>query len=303
MTGVAPADGPCEQLVALDQFGERLGSLRLREASALESMRRSLSRHGQLSPVVAFADGERLELCDGFKRLYAARALGWPCLSAKTSEVGAVEAKAQIMVLHDRRGLTEIEEAWLVRSLYRDDGLSQPEIARRLDRHKSWVCRRLLLVEALDPAVQADVRLGLLAPRAAVALTALPRGNQTKASAVVIRRGLTVRQTSLFVAELLERPDEAARVEWIARRLEAGPTKLDARRTSPRRNEAEGMMVDIATLLRVAARLQARLLGTPLGALGAPATELVFDGLVALAPVLAALGRTLATVTGQERAA
>jgi len=35
------------------------------------------------------------------------------------------------------------------------------------------------------------------------------------------------------------------------------------------------MVTDIATLLRVGARLQARLLGTPLGALGAPATEIV----------------------------
>ena len=69
-----------------------------------------------------------------------------------------------------------------MRSLYRDDGLRQPEIARRLGRHKSWVCRRLMLVEALDPAVQADVRLGLLAPRAAAPDARLPRGNQRRAA-------------------------------------------------------------------------------------------------------------------------
>jgi hypothetical protein len=53
----------------------------------------------------------------------------------------------------------------------------------------------------------------------------------------------------------------------------------------------------------VSARLQSRLLGTPLGALGGPASEVVLDGLGALAPVLAALTRTLATVLGQEPAA
>jgi len=63
------------------------------------------------------------------------------------------------------------------------------------------------------------------------------------------------------------------------------------------------MVSDIATLLRVGARLQGRLLGTPFGALGAPATELVLDGLGALAPVLGALTRTVATVLGQEPAA
>lgn len=288
-----------ECVVPIAQFGERLSELRLREAAALETMRRSLSRHGQLSPIVAFPDGDRFEIVDGFKRVHAARALGWTDLHAKLSDVDLVEAKVQLIALHDRRGLTEIEEAWLVRSLYRDDGLSQPEIAFRLGRHKSWVCRRLLLVEALDPAVQADVRLGLLAPHAAVALSQLQRCNQRPASIVVIRRGLSVRQTELFVAELLERSDEAARAEWIAQRLEAEPKPAGPAPSRPKRSEADWMASDVATLLHVAARLQARLLATPLGALGSSAVEVILDGLVALAPVLSALSRTLTTLIGK----
>jgi ParB-like chromosome segregation protein Spo0J len=290
--------------VALADLGERLGALRVREPAAVEAMRRSLSLHRQLTSILVFAAGDRLEILDGFKRVHAARTLGWDDLVAETSGVGIVDAKVQIAALHGGRGLTEIEEAWLVRSLYREDGLSQPEIARRLSRHKSWVCRRLLLVEALDPTIQADVRLGLLAPRAAVAVSALPRGNQRAATAVVIRRGLTVRQTELFVAEILERQDDDARADFIARHLEAGPGPAPAPARPPTRalrNEADWIAADVATLLRIAARLQARLLATPLGALGAPAS-VVLDGLVALAPVLAALVRTVAIVTG-ERAA
>jgi ParB-like chromosome segregation protein Spo0J len=290
--------------VALADLGERLGALRVREPAAVEAMRRSLSLHRQLTSILVFAAGDRLEILDGFKRVHAARTLGWNDLVAETSGVGIVDAKVQIAALHGGRGLTEIEEAWLVRSLYREDGLSQPEIARRLSRHKSWVCRRLLLVEALDPTIQADVRLGLLAPRAAVAVSALPRGNQRAATAVVIRRGLTVRQTELFVAEILERQDDDARADFIARHLEAGPGPGPAPARPPTRalrNEADWIAADVATLLRIAARLQARLLATPLGALGPPAS-VVLDGLVALAPVLAALVRTVAIVTG-ERAA
>jgi ParB-like chromosome segregation protein Spo0J len=293
-------------LVPVAGLGERLSALRLREQASLEAMRRSLSRHGQLTEVVLFATGERLEILDGFKRVHAARELGWSDVCAKTSEVSVADAKVQLVALHDRRALTEIEEAWLVRSLYREDGLSQPEIARRLSRHKSWVCRRLLLVEALDPAVQADVRLGLLAPRAAVALSALPRGNQHAASAVVIRRGLTVRQTELFVVQILERSDESARASFIAKRLEAGPEFATTTRPTPTRalrSEADWTAADVATLLRVAARLEARLIATPLGAFGAPAAGVVLDGLALLAPTLTALGRTIATVIGKEQAA
>ena len=95
---------------------------------------------------------------------------------------------------------------------------------------------RLVLVEALDLAVQADVRLGLAAPRAAIAVAALPRGNQVPASAVVIRRGLTVQQTERMVAELLDQP-EAARTTWIAQRLESAlvaPARRAPRRARPR---------------------------------------------------------------------
>ena len=88
-----------------------------------------------------------------------------------------------------------------MRSLYREDGLTLPEIARLMQRHKSWVWRRLMLVEALTPALQAAVRLGLIAPRAAVVVSRLPHGNQQAAGTAVMRRGLTVRQTELLVTE------------------------------------------------------------------------------------------------------
>jgi ParB/RepB/Spo0J family partition protein len=200
----------------LAQLGEQLAPLRLCDDTALEAMRRSLVAHGQLTPLVVFGAGDAYEIVDGFKRVRAARALGWTRARAHVADVGTVEAKLLIAALHDGRGLTELEEGWLVRSLYRDDHLLQPAIAQRLGRHKSWVCRRLMLVEGLDAAVQGDVRLGLLTPRAALALAALPRGNQHAAAGVVIRRGLTVRQTELMVAELLDCPDGATRAARLA---------------------------------------------------------------------------------------
>jgi ParB/RepB/Spo0J family partition protein len=295
---------PAPRIASVAELGERLAALRLCEAGALEAIRRSLERHGQLTPIVVFAERDQVETLDGFKRLRAARALGWPTVAIALADVAdGVAAKVRLLELHQRRGLTELEEGWLVRSLYRDDGLSQPQIAHRLGRHKSWVCRRLLLVEALDPGVQADVRLGLLAPRAASALVTLPRGNQAAAAAVAIRRGLTVRQTERLIAELRELPDDTARAAWLAQHGDAPPAARAPRPPRPPRAAADGMVADIATLVRVGARLQARLLGAPLGALGAPATALVLDGLGALAPVLGALTRTVAAVRGQEQAA
>jgi ParB-like chromosome segregation protein Spo0J len=290
-------------MVAVTRLGERLGALRLCEPGAIEQMRCSLASRGQLTPLVVFESGAGIETLDGFKRVRAARTLGWKELRAVPLDVDLVEAKLALGLLHEQSGLCELEQAWVIRSLHREDGIPQAEIARRMGRDKSWVCRRLLLVEALDPAVEADVRLGLLAPRTAVALAALPRGNQQGASEVVIQRGLTLRQTEVFVAEILEHPGMAARTEHIARRLAQSDAAPERRRSGRPTSAAASMMADVATLRRVASRLEARLLGTPLGALGNPAAEVILDGLVALGPVLAALGRTVTAVTGEERAA
>ena len=284
------------------ELGERLSALRLCDAAAIEATRRSLERHGQLEPVSVFADDGRLEILDGFKRVRAARALAWPTMRARVADVDAAEAKLRVVALHDRHGLTELEEGWVIRSLYHDHHLSQPTIAARLGRHKSWVVRRLLLVEALEPSVQADVRLGLLAPRAAVALGQLPRGNQPEAAGVVIRRGLTVRQTELFVSELNDAPDDAARAAQIASRLD-GPapgTKPGERPTRPSKSEIDGLAGDIRTLRQVAGRLEGRLSGGSLLTIGPEASALAQGSLLALLPLLGALARTIHIVCGDS---
>lgn len=296
--------GDQERDIELGALGERLSSLRLCEAAALEAMRRSLARHGQLDLLSVFPEDGQLQILDGFKRVRAARALGWRTMRARVVDVDAAEAKILLVALHDRRSLTELEEGWLIRSLHREHGLTQPAIAARLGRHKSWVWRRLMLVEALESAVQADVRLGLLAPRAAVAVSQLPRGNQQDAAQVVIGRGLTVRQTELLVTELLDLSDASARAQHLAQRLEG---QLSGRRpglSMPRaaRGELDWLSGDIRTLRLVAARLEARLSGGTLRTLAPDAALLLEQSLTALLPVLGALGRTIPLALGAQSA-
>jgi len=277
--------------VDLALLGERLSALRLCDAASLTTMRRSLEQHGQLTALTVFGSSDQLELLDGFKRARAPRALGWPTLLARVDRVDTVEAKLRLCALHDRRSLTELEEGWLVRSLYREDSVSLPEIARRMGRHRSWVWRRLMLVESLDTTVQGDVRLGLLAARAAVAVSRLPRGNQQAAGAVVMRRGLTVRQTELLVDEVLCLADPDAGGVLLARRLDdRSLAKIPGPRpTRAVRNEADWMTADILKAREVSARLHARLDANNLETFTPAAAELLRDALVRLQPVLRSL--------------
>ena len=57
-------------------------------------------------------------------------------------EVDEPTAKAAILSLNrDQRPVRELEEAWVVQGLVRDDGMTQVEAAHLLNRHKSWICR------------------------------------------------------------------------------------------------------------------------------------------------------------------
>lgn len=281
-----------EVMAALDELGRSLAQLRLRTPDSVARVRESMRRHGQMTAVAAYRLGvPGLEVVDGFKRLQAARELGWGSVRVRLLEVAGSQAKVAMRALNAQSGLCELEEAWLVRSLYREDGLSQPEIGQLLGRHKSWVCRRLMLVELLDDVVQADVRLGLLSVRTAVALARLPRGNQQPAAAVVARRGLTTRQADQLCAALLAAPTDAERQSlldaWASG--EAGPGRRDRERVPLTSSPALRIAQDIRQLGRVAARLEARLLERPLASYGTDAATTLRRALAGLRPVLALL--------------
>ena len=188
-------------------------------------MARSLRRYGQIAPVVVCLREERPVLVDGFKRLAAARGLkGLEKLSARRIEVDERGAKAAMYGLNRiGRHFGELEEAWLVQALVREDGLSQVEVATLLGRHKSWVCRRLAMMEKLCAAGQEDLRLGLLSPTMARQLTRLPAGNQQEALETGRRHSLSAAElrgvvdlllasgTQEKAAFVLERPRQALR--------------------------------------------------------------------------------------------
>lgn len=168
-------------------------------------MARSLRRYGQIAPIVVCLGEETPELIDGFKRLAAARSIqGIDTLSARLLEVDDRGAKAAIYGLNRvGRSPQELEEAWIVHALVREDGLAQVEVAQLLGRHKSWVCRRLALVEKLGDHAMEDLRLGLLSPRVARQLMRLHACNQEELLATARRESLNSTEVQGIVDLLL----------------------------------------------------------------------------------------------------
>ena len=179
--------------IALEAIGEHYRRYRLPDTAAEAAMASSLGRYGQLSPLAVCLRQQRPEVLDGFKRVAASRTLpAVTSLQARLVVVDEPTAKAIILGLNGIGGrMKELEEAWIVQALVREDGLSQLQVADLLQRHKSWVCRRLALLERLSEACRQDLRLGLLSPTMARQLTRLPSGNQIEVVAAARREHLS----------------------------------------------------------------------------------------------------------------
>jgi len=194
--------------LATARIGERFGPLRIVEPQAERAMLYSMEKYGQLTPVAVcrIAPGEH-ELLDGFKRLRAARQLGLSELTARAFDLSVRACKATMLQLNRvGRAISGMEEALVVHSLHHEDGLNQVEIALLLNRHKSWVCRRLALIERLSDEAQQMIRLGLLPPSIGTELARLQRRNQDLLLAAIREHHLSVRETRAVVSALENEP-------------------------------------------------------------------------------------------------
>ena len=223
--------------LALCGIGHRFGSLRLIHPPSDRAMVESMRRYGQLSPVVVAPSMEGgYELIDGFKRLRACQKLGLENLRATVLEGGSRALKAAMIQLNWKaRSMGKLEEALVLQSLVHDDGLTQLEIATLLGRHKSWVSRRISLIERLCEEALEEMRLGLLSATLGRELARLPRGNQEAALATIQKYHLTTRESARLVCILLERP------RWEGQAILKFPHEILDERSPPRpRDSAMG---------------------------------------------------------------
>jgi hypothetical protein len=151
--------------------------------------------------VVAQDDG-CFEVIDGFKRL--ARSL-----REGASEVAAVLESAS-SPMHSKalllranappRTLTAMDEARVIDSLVREDGLTLAAAARLLGRRKAWAARRHALATRLAPAAQGRLDEGRIGPSLAYALSALPGKDQETVLDTLLRHRLKQRESLTLVA-------------------------------------------------------------------------------------------------------
>jgi len=214
-----PAPQPPE--VDLHRLELRFADARLIEPRAVEALARSIEQSGQLIACIAVpeADGNRLILVDGYRRVGALRRLGRDTARVESWACDLAQALLTVLAQAGRRPFAAIEEALLVRELVRGQGLSEREVARRSGRDVSWVSRRLELVCGVSETVLAAVRQGTVSTWAATRVLApLARANTAQATQLLdalAASPLTTRELQTWFRHYRNTP-RAARARMVA---------------------------------------------------------------------------------------
>ncbi len=153
-------------------------TLRVIDPNAQARLVASLAELGQQNAVLVVHRDGRPVLIDGYRRVLALQSLRRDLVLVTRLEL----AEAEALLLRHRMASAErrsaLEEAWLLRELHDGFSLSLDELARRFVRSKSWVSRRLAVLQVLPAAVQQLIREGRLSVQAAMKhLVPLARGN------------------------------------------------------------------------------------------------------------------------------
>ena len=214
--------------------GEKSGESRLRELAIaeigassrqprrsfaeieLQELAESIRNLGVLQPVVVRPAPEgaaqKFELIAGERRLRASALAGLetiPALIRGADDVSTLEmALAENVAREDLNG---IEEAQAYAALVDEFGLTHARVGELVGRSRTAVTNLLRLLELPDD-VQQLVERGELSEGHARALLGLAGHDQQRRTArLVVKQGLTVRQTEALVRKLAEEPAAAGR--------------------------------------------------------------------------------------------
>jgi ParB family chromosome partitioning protein len=172
----------------LHQLEMRYESLRKRHPVQERQLLASLAEIGQQLPIVVIGEAARFVVIDGYKRVRALRRLSRDTVRGTRWETSEVEA---LLLERRMRQASEdaLDQAWLIATLQERFGLSLDELARGFEHSKSWVSRRLGLIQVLPVTIQEQVRTGVLSAHAAMKYL-LPLARPPAAAATELARAI-----------------------------------------------------------------------------------------------------------------
>jgi len=191
--------------ISLSEFDLSLSGMRIMNMTRILQVEKSMRLHGQLQPVVARVHEGNYQIIDGFKRVYAAEDLMMESLQCRLLDIDLPQAKVLLLSYNrPHQSMEAWEEAMVLQDLRKTHSLNQRSLAQMTGYSRSWVSRRLALIDKMDEGISSDIMMGVLTSSHARALTKLPRGNQGEVARVIASYRLSSRQSDTLVEAFLK---------------------------------------------------------------------------------------------------
>jgi len=207
---------------------------------SLQELAASLKRHGLIQPILVRPHGGGYQIVAGERRWRAAQRAQLHQVKAIVRELSDEETLEIALIENiQRQDLNPIEEAEAYRKLCDDFGHSQSELAAIVEKSRSHVANMMRLLE-LPLLVRELVIEGKLSMGHARAL--LGSDDSARLAAVVVKQGLSVRQTEALVRRSRVEEGKAPK----PRVTEATASDADIRAVEQHLGDLLGLRVKIA---------------------------------------------------------
>jgi ParB family chromosome partitioning protein len=190
---------------------------RVLEPAALEELATSIASIGVVQPIIVRRVDDGYELIAGERRWRAAQKAGYTVVPAIIRSASDVESLEMALVENVvRQQLNPVDEAYALRVLLEDLGVTQESLAARVGKSRSAIANKMRLLE-LPSVVQESLATGALSEGHGRALLGLSeRGEQIKLARRAVERGMSVRQVEADVRRLAERTGSPAASPGLA---------------------------------------------------------------------------------------
>jgi ParB family chromosome partitioning protein len=217
------------------------------DPKTLEDLAESIKSQGIIQPIVLRPlKGNKYEIVAGERRWRAARLAGLQEIPALIRDIPDEAAIAVALIENiQRENLNAIEEAMALHRLSQEFSLTHQQIAGIVGKSRATISNLLRLLtlplEIKDMVERGEIEMGH-----ARALLSLDEYHQCKVATQISLRGMSVRETELYIRRLINLADYPVKVERDQDlvRIEKTLTKyLGARVTIKTKDENKGKLI------------------------------------------------------------
>ena len=192
----------------------------------LKELAASIKEQGVIQPIIVHRIGTNYGLIAGERRWRAARLAGLKTVPALVREATKRELIEQALIENiQREDLNPLEAAEAFKRLQDEFKLTQEDLAKRVGKERSTVTNFLRIL-GLPKEIKQHLASGALSLGHAKAVLSLERHrDQLQLAAVVVKKGLSVREAEALAAKL-KHPAKETRVTRVATEYKAIEERL-----------------------------------------------------------------------------